>query len=97
MATFEESQIIVKLNSSNYLNWKFKLEMLLIKEELFEVISEDPPTLVNTDWQRKDRKAKAQINVIFEDAKIVHVKNLTTAKETWDTLKNTHERANYAK
>lgn len=44
MASVQEAQIIEKLSSIDYSNWKFEVEMLLIKEGLFEAITETPPT-----------------------------------------------------
>lgn len=55
MASLKESQIIEKLNSSNYSHWKLKLEMLLIKEDLFKVVTETPPTTNSMEWMAKER------------------------------------------
>lgn len=44
------SVIVEKLNTKNYTTWKFKIEMLLIKKELFEIITENVPTPTTTDW-----------------------------------------------
>jgi len=52
---------IAKLNGNNYQTWKFKVELLLIKEDLWEVVSQDPPDPVTAAWRTKDRKARATI------------------------------------
>lgn len=85
MGTIKETQIIH--NTNNYSVWKFKIEMLFIEEELFELVTDESPTPITTEWQIKDRKACAIINLSTEDATIIHVKKLNTANETWDALK----------
>lgn len=67
--------------------------MLLIKEELFEDITETPPTPIITDWSKKDRKTRSIINLSIEDSQIIHVKNLQNARDTWNALKTIHKRA----
>ena len=49
---------------------------------------------MNAEWQKKDRKARALINLFTDDSQIVHVKNLTSARNTWETLWAKHERTN---
>lgn len=48
-----ESFIIEKLNSNNCAIWSFKIQMLLMKENLFNNITDDPPTPLNTDSTKK--------------------------------------------
>ena len=91
--SFKETTID-KLNNDNYNVWKFKLEMLLIREDLYNLVTDEPPEIITDQWRSRDRKARAIINLLIQDDQIIHVKNLTTAKETWNTLKNIHERAN---
>lgn len=40
------------------------------------------------DFRNKHRKARAIINLLFEDNQIIHVNNLDTAHEGWLTVKN---------
>ena len=44
--------------------------------------------------KKKDKKARAIINLSIEGNQIVHVRHKTTAKETWNALKSVHERVN---
>ncbi|UYV73167.1 K02A2.6-like, partial [Cordylochernes scorpioides] len=81
-----------KLDGYNYSLWSFKIEMLLQKEDLWEVVTENIPDEPKVEWKKKDSKARAIINLSIADSQIVHVKNLLTAKATWDTLKNIYER-----
>ncbi|UYV70680.1 K02A2.6-like, partial [Cordylochernes scorpioides] len=61
-------------------------------EDLWEVVTENIPDEPKIEWKKKDSKARAIINLSIADSQIVHVKNLLTAKATWDTLKNIYER-----
>lgn len=51
MATSKDNLAIEKLavTNANYLTWKFKVEMLLMKEDLFHVITDDPLNPITTD------------------------------------------------
>ncbi|UYV77415.1 hypothetical protein LAZ67_15000946 [Cordylochernes scorpioides] len=62
------------------------------REDLWEVVTENIPDEPKVEWKKKDSKARAIINLSIADSQIVHVKNLLTAKATWDTLKNIYER-----
>lgn len=88
---------IVKLNDSNFYNWKFKMELLLTKEDLWgviEYIDAEIPSRVRalSVWNRNDKKAKALIGLNVEDSQFVYIRNCRTAKETWKALKMVHER-----
>lgn len=43
MATAKDNLTIENLLATNYSTWKFNVEMLLIKVDLFLVITDDPP------------------------------------------------------
>lgn len=45
---------------------------------------------------KKDKKARATINLAIDNSQIVHVKGLNTARETWDAFKAIHERTNFS-
>ena len=78
---------IAKLNGSNYQTWKFKVELLLIKEDLWDVVSEDPSEPVSAEWRTKDRKARATIGLLLEDNQLHLIRKETTANRTWRALK----------
>ncbi|GBN76739.1 Retrovirus-related Pol polyprotein from transposon TNT 1-94 [Araneus ventricosus] len=90
----ENNPQIVKLNANNYSVWKFKMEMILIKEDLFHLIEDDTPSQPDEKYIKKDRQARAIINLCIEDSQIIHIKYETTAKATWNKLKTIHERSN---
>lgn len=55
MAAIKESNLnITKLNNTNYSIWKFKMEMILIKEDLFDLIEKEPPNTVDTKYEKRD-------------------------------------------
>lgn len=68
--------------------------MLLIRDELIDVITDEAPILLTTVWTKKDRKARSLINHSIEDSQIVHVKNLNSARQKWGALKEIHETSN---
>ena len=85
---------VAKLNNSNYQIWKFKVKMLLIREDTWKVVQGDTPDPVPDDWQRKDEKAQCTISLTVEDNQLVHICNCTSAKDMWKQLQKVHERSN---
>ena len=84
---------ITKLNGTNYQTWKFKLELLLTKEDLWDTTTEDPPDPVTDEWRTKDRKARANIGLLLEDNQLHLVRKETTAKGMWTSLQRYHEKS----
>lgn len=66
---------ITKLNNDNYQTWKYKMELLLIKEDLWDVVSNAEPAKVSEDWQKRDNKVRATIGLLVEDNQLLHVRN----------------------
>lgn len=85
---------VQKLNNQNYFTWKYKLELLLINEDLWEVITDEPPTTPTRlrEWRKRDNKARSTIGLTVEDSQLVHIRGKSTALETWNALKNVHEK-----
>lgn len=71
---------IKKLNGENYQIWKYKLELLLMKEDLWDTISCDKPDNAPASWISKDGKARATIGLLVEDSQLVHLQG-NVAKE----------------
>ncbi|CAK9820236.1 Copia protein [Anthophora plagiata] len=84
---------IQKLNSENYSVWSYKLELLLIKEKLWEVITENKPEPVNAAWTLKDNEARATIGLLVDDNQLQHIRKAKTAREAWNSLKEYHQKA----
>lgn len=85
--------IIEKLNNDNYYTWKYKLELLLIKEECWEVIVGEIPNPKTPVWQKRDDKARATIGLLVEDNQLIHIREAKNAKDAWNALKGYHEKS----
>lgn len=96
---------IEKLNNSNYSNWKFKMELFLIKENLWKVIKEKAPRpTVSTsstiatnqkeidEWNRLDDQARALIGLSVE-RELTHIRKATTAIQVWNNLNEYHQKS----
>lgn len=92
----ETKVTVEKLDGTNYAVWKFRMELLLTKEELFSIVTDELPAERNAAWKTKDGKARALIGLALDNCQLVHVMQSTTAKEMWDSLKKYHERATFA-
>lgn len=93
---------IEKLNNSNYSIWKFKMELLLIKESLWKVINEveSKPVLAADlknknevdEWNKLDDQARALIGLTVEDDQLAHIRKSTTAVQVWNNLREYHQK-----
>jgi gag-polypeptide of LTR copia-type len=92
--TCEVKTTVAKLNNTNYQVWKFKVKMLLIRDETWTVVRDDRPDPVPDGWDRKDEKAQCTISLTVDDNQLIHICNCTTAKEMWTGLQKVHERSN---
>lgn len=107
MKMSECSTKITKLNNSNYSNWKFRIELLLLKENLWKKVivgrrpaviptSNANPTPKNekdlSDWDEADDQARGIIGLSVDDDQLLHIRNKKTAKEVWTALKEYHEK-----
>ena len=81
-----------KLNSQNYPVWKFRMRMLLIKEGLENIVFSEKAE-EEEKFVEKDKLARAIISLNVGDSQIINILNETSAKGTWEKLKNVHEKA----
>lgn len=89
--------LITKLNNTNYFHWKQKMELLLLKENLWHIVNQPRPnqfadTTLLTDWELKNNTARGLIGLAIEDSQLIHIKNKSTATGLWEALKIVHER-----
>lgn len=82
-----------KLNGSNYQTWKFKMELLLIDKDLWDIISEARPAIPDADWLKREGKARARIGLMVEDNQLCHIRKEATAAGAWNALKTYHEKS----
>nr|XP_012216472.1 PREDICTED: uncharacterized protein LOC105668604 [Linepithema humile] len=85
---------ITKLNNTNYFVWKFKMQLLLTKEGVWETVIADPPNPETEAWKKKDSLAYATIGLNVEDEQLILIRNTKTAKSAWEALKTYHEKSN---
>lgn len=79
MVSFKESQVIENINQHNYCNWKYNIDIPLIKKIIIETL----PATITCNWRKKkDNKARALINLLIDDSQIAHIKKQTTARVT---------------
>lgn len=92
---------IEKLNNSNYFTWKLKMKLFLIKEDLWDVIKDERPTLLNDSrasvreqnrWIKRDQKALAFIGLALDDSQLVYMREKETALDCWLALQEVHEK-----
>lgn len=90
--------VFEKLNNKNYLTWSFKMKMLLIREELWDVIE---GTIVENELEaetaRKKQRALSMIVLLIENDQIVLVRNAVDGVEAWNILKNYHQKSTLSK
>lgn len=72
MAYTKDIASIEKLDVNSYSNWWFKVKMLLIRKVLFDVITDKGPDSLTSDWNKKDGKARALINLSIEDGQNIN-------------------------
>lgn len=88
----ETKYTIAKLNGGNYFNWRYKMQMLLIEKDVWNVIVDEEPNDIGRSWRRKDKKAHSTIALNVEYDQIQHIRNSETAKDAWLQLKSFHEK-----
>lgn len=84
---------LAKLNNNNYATWKFEVEMLLTREDLWHVLDEAKPEPETVAWQKADRKARATIALSVEPSQYTLIQECNSAREVWDALKGYHEKS----
>lgn len=67
------------------------MELLLIKEKVWDTISSSASSPCSSTWTDKDNTARALIGLNVDDNQLSHIRNQTTAKGVWEALKNIHE------
>lgn len=92
---------VEKLNGNNYATWKFRVRMLLIRDDVWDIVDgtelspEESPVEI-AKWKKRDNKALATICLSVEDSQLVHVKDARSSFEAWSSLKNHHEKSSLA-
>ena len=77
---------IKKLNGENYSTWQQKVQLLLQKESLWDIV-ENPPDVLNDEDKVQNCKALAIIELTLEDHLLIHLRGQTSAKQAWEDLR----------
>ncbi|XP_017761075.1 PREDICTED: tigger transposable element-derived protein 1-like [Eufriesea mexicana] len=80
------------LNNDHYQSWKYKLKLLLIKEGLWDAISNSTPASSDAMLLQKDGKTKA-IGLFVEDNPLIHIRTAENAKAAWLTLEEYRQKS----
>ena len=84
-----------KLNGENYVNWKFKMMIVLESANAWSIVTGNEPRPTTAallpDWNKRELKAKLTLRMSIKDNIIPHIRNCTTSKATWDTLKGLYQ------
>ena len=83
-----------KLSNSNYPTWRFKVELLLVREELWRYVDPGVQPAGETDavWNAGDAKARATIGLLIEDNQHGLIRASRTAHDAWMALQNHHQK-----
>lgn len=84
--------VITKLNGTNYFNWRYKMKMILIEKEVWNVIEDDIPNPVTDAWKKADEKAHSTIALNVEDDQIQYIRLCKQARDAWKALMDIHEK-----
>lgn len=79
------------LNEENYVFWKTKVRAILVRDDLWNVISEPKPAQVNDAWVKRNNKAMAYITLSVEDNQLIHFAHLNNAFDIWQALSRKYE------
>eukprot|EP01018_Ginkgo_biloba_P006693 Gb_18192 [translate_table: standard] len=100
MSTFADTYISEgnKLNGSNYVNWKFKVQTILECWNAWQIVAGIEAKLADAttavDWDKRETKAKVLIRMSVTDAIIPHIRDCDTSSNTWKVLKTLFETEN---
>lgn len=84
---------VMKLNNSNYPAWSFSVTALLRREQLWKFVDPgDAPNPVTVAWSEGDEKTLATIQLLVDESQYNLIRGKTTAKATWEALKQHHNK-----
>ena len=83
------------LNGENFVFWKTKLKAVLVRDELWDVVSKEKPTDADNGWTKKNNKTMAYITLSVEDNQLIHIQHTDVAHEAWQALLKKYERSTF--
>jgi len=105
MATSKEKDQVPLLTGINFAQWSLRMGCLLVDKDLDDVVgfdlvtfapNQDAPTLEDADAVKRDRKAKAKIQLRLSDTVLVMAQTASTSHALWKILHNTYQRSTTA-
>ena len=96
--TTSSSFRIEPLKGDNYVTWRIQMTDILAELDLWEYVAGDntsPPSdeARRADWKKKDAKALRAIRLRLAKDVLVYAQDAVSAKEAWDTLRDTFQPA----
>ncbi|THG93073.1 hypothetical protein EW026_g8058 [Hermanssonia centrifuga] len=89
---------IPKLNDTNFVKWSILIEALLVKKNLFDVVSGEEGRPLGSDntkavkaWKRRLQKAKLELLLNIELNQLSHTTHTADAHNIWESLQQVHE------
>ena len=103
MASNKKDDSVDKLTTENYQTWKFRVQMLLIGKELWEItcgdetLADDANEDVRRKFKKRDNQARSIVCLAVSDPLLIYVRTTKTAKEAWDSLSGHFEEKSLSK
>lgn len=80
-----------KLGEKNYVAWSYKMKLHLVKEEVWDTVSDEAPEPKTPAWTKKNAKAMSAIANMVNDSQVKYISNAATAKAVWEALQLKHQ------
>uniref|UniRef100_A0A182HYY6 Uncharacterized protein n=1 Tax=Anopheles arabiensis TaxID=7173 RepID=A0A182HYY6_ANOAR len=86
---------MAKLNNNNYSSWRFKVELLLVRDELWHHVEPGvkPADVDQATWDAGVAKTRATIGLLIDNNQHGLIRNSTTAREAWLSQQNHHRKS----
>ncbi|KFD60150.1 hypothetical protein M514_27678 [Trichuris suis] len=75
--------------------WKTKVKAMLVRDDLWDIVSAPKPEVRTTAWMKQNNKAMALITLSVEDGQLLHIANCDTAFDMWEKLRKQHARSSF--
>lgn len=81
-----------KLDGSNFMNWKFKIQTLLEGAKAWSIVTGDEQRVnagtQKQDWDKRENTTKVLLKMSVKDNIIPHIRDCKTSVKIWTTIKN---------
>ena len=98
MSSVEEGSLRVeKLTTENFHNWKFDMKMLLMRNDVWdivtgeEVLENGASNVKRTAFKKRENRALSTITLAVSKECKIYVRSAKTSKEAWETLEKHFE------